>query len=396
MQICDVRATNVITTRREVGWGCATVTLFCAFLSASAAQTDKQQGIVGLLKLPQVLGELCKEPPKLEVPLYAAPRTSNVVGWIRADKHESSDSDCYRVVVNVRRRSDGTAQELPVEEYEEEAPRAAIVVETRGRWAKLRLPDGAAWIEIRQNDDYLSLEELLQLRQAYLTETWDRTLWETPSGRARRVPGDPRRHLIAYVEPILERLRIVIGADQDPEEIRKQHNASYMRWSSGPNGTRIIYMERGTEVRVFERPDRAAPVVATCLTDECDRTLRSMGSPAQVAVFDRRPGWLQVALRELDWKDDRRVWIEDASVWRVHAFASETARQDFENQLFGTDQPTVRFIRSRTVEGRLWLYVEVLSHTIYDSDEPPRVVAAGWVPAHDAAGRSVVWFFSRD
>ena len=344
MQICDLRTTNVMTA------------LFFAFLTAPAAQTEPQQGIVGLLKLPHVFGELCKEPPKLEVPLYAEPRPGDVVGWIGADKHETADSDCYRVVLNFRRRSDGTVQELPVEEYEEEEPRAAIVVETRDRWAKLRLPDGAAWIEIRQNDDYLSLEELLQRRLAYLTEAWDRTLSATPSGQARRVPGDPRRHLIGYVEPIL----------------------------------------RGTEVRAFERPDRAAPVVGTCLTDECDRTLRSKGSPAQVAVFDRRPGWLQVALGELDWKDDRRVWIEDSSVWRFHAFASETARQDFENELFGRDDPTVRFIRSRTVDGRLWLYVEVLSHTIYDSDEPPRVVAEGWVPAHDAAGRSVVWFFSRD
>ena len=396
MQICDVRTTNVMTTRRGVRRGCVTVTLFFAFLTAPAAQTEKQQGIVGLLKLPHVFGELCKEPPKLEVPLYLEPRTGDAVGWIRPGKHESADAECYRVVLNFHRKSDRSVQELPVEEYEEEEPRAAIVVERRGRWAKLRLADSAAWIEIRQNDDYLSLEELLQLRQAYLTEAWDRTLSEAPSGQARRVPGDPRRHLIGYAEPILERLRIVIGPDQDLEEIRKQHNASYMRWSPGPNGTRIVYMERGTEVRVFERPDRAAPVVATCLTDECNRTLRSTGSPAQVAVFDRRPGWLQVALREPDWKDDRRVWIEDASVWRFHAFASETARQDFENQLFGRDEPTVRFIRSRTVEGRLWLYVEVLSHTIYDSDAPPRVVAEGWVPAHDAAGRSVVWFYSRD
>lgn len=386
-----------VATRRQVRWGCATVAVFFAFSAALAAQPEKQEGIVGLLKLPHLFGELCKEPPKLEVPTYADPQTADVVGWIRAGRHESSDSECFRAVLNFHRRSDGSIRELPVDEYEEEEPDAAIVVETRDRWVKLRLADGAAWIEVRQYDDYLSLEQLLLRRQAYLTEVWDRTLAETPSGESRRAPGDPRRHLVGYVEPILEALRIVLGPEQDPEEIRKQHNASYMRWWPGANGTRIVYLERGTEIRAVERPNRRAPVVATFLTDECDRRLRSTGgNPAEVAVFDRRPGWLQVALREVDWKDDRRVWIEDAPVWRFHAFASEAEREDLENELFGREEPTVRFIRSRTVDGRLWLYVEVMSHTIYESVEPPRVVAAGWVPAHDAAGRSVVWFYSRD
>jgi hypothetical protein len=298
--------------------------------------------------------------------------------------------------LNFHRRSDGTIRELPVDEYEEEEPHAAIVVEARDRWAKLRLADGTAWIEVRQYDDYLSLDQLLSRRQAYLTEAWDRTLAETPSGESRRVPGDPRRHLIGYVEPILEELRMVLGPGQDPEEIRKRHNASSMRWWPGPNGTRTVHLERGTAVRAFERPDRRAQVVATFLTDECDRTLRSTGSPPEVAVFDRRPGWLQVAIREVEWKDDRRVWIEESPVWRFHTLTSEAEREELEKQLFGREEPTVRFIRSRTVDGRLWLHVEVMSHTIYESDEPPKVVAAGWVPAHDAAGQSVVWFYSRD
>jgi hypothetical protein len=31
---------------------------------------------------------------------------------------------------------------------------------------------------------------------------------------------------------------------------------------------------------------------------------------------------------------------------------------------------------------------EVMSHTVYESDEPPRVVATRCVAAHDAAGES--------
>src|SRR5262245_16786649 len=185
-----------ITTRREIRCGCATAALFFAFLGAPAAQTEKQEGVIGLLKLPHLFGELCKEPPRLEVPLYSKPQTADLVGWIRAGRHESSDDECYRAVLKFHRRSDESIRELPVDEYEEEEPHAAIVVEARDRWLKLRLADGAAWVEVRQYDDYLSLEQLLLRRQAYLTEAWDRTLAETPGGESRRVPGDSRRHLI--------------------------------------------------------------------------------------------------------------------------------------------------------------------------------------------------------
>ena len=215
-----------VITRRDVGCGCATFAVFLACLAAPAAQTEKQKGVLGLLKLPHLFGEPCKEPPRLEIPVYAEPRAADGVGWIRAGRHESSDNGCYRVVLNFQRRSDGSVRELPVDEYEEEEPDAAIVVETRDQWVKLRLPEGAGWVEVRQHDDSLSLEQLLLRRQAYLTEAWDRTLAETPREDSRRTPGDPRRHLVGYVEPVLEGLRIVIGREQDPEEIRKRHNAA--------------------------------------------------------------------------------------------------------------------------------------------------------------------------
>lgn len=56
----------------------------------------------------------------------------------------------------------------------------------------------------------------------------------------------------------------------------------------------------------------------------------------------------------------------------------------------------VRFVEPLEVRGALWLKIELMSHTIYESDEPPRVVATGWVPGHDPAGAAVVWFYSRD
>jgi hypothetical protein len=384
--------------RSVVGWSCAGVALSLAFVCARAAQTENRAGLIGLLKLPQLVGsEFCREPPRREVALYAAPESADIVGWIRADKHSSSDADCYRVVLNVYRRADGSVRELPTEEYEEEEPHAAIVVEARGRWLKLRLDDGEAWVETSDPNQYLSLEQLLSRRPAYLTQAWDGTLAATPGGVSQIRPADPRRRVIGYIVPVLEMLQVTLAPGQDSEETRRQYDASSIRSSRGPNGTHILFIERGTWVSAFERPDPGAPVVARFKTDTCDQALRSTSAnPPDVPVFARRSGWLQVALRRETWKDEPRAWIEESPVWRFHALAADAEREKFEDEVFGRELSSVRFLRSRAVHGRLWLEVEVMSHTIYESVDPPTVVATGWVPAHDRAGELVVWAYSRD
>jgi hypothetical protein len=80
----------------------------------------------------------------------------------------------------------------------------------------------------------------------------------------------------------------------------------------------------------------------------------------------------------------------------LHAFAADAEREEFEERVFGRDYSSVRFLSSRAVGGTLWLNVEVMSRTIYGSDDPPRFVGTGWVPAHNRAGESLVWFSSRD
>ena len=220
--------------------------------------------------------------------------------------------------------------------YEEEHPTAAIVVEVRGRWFKLRLNDGAAWIKASDRDEYFPLEELLVLRPAHLTQAWDGKLAAAPGGVGRRPPADPRRRLVGYAEPVLESLSVVLKPGQDPEEIRRQNRVSSMGSGPGPNGTRILYFERGAPVDAFARPDRASPVVAVLRTDTCDQALRTTRQiPQQVAVFERRPGWLQVARRREESKDEPRAWIEEAPVWRFHAFVLAAEREEFEENVFG-------------------------------------------------------------
>jgi hypothetical protein len=225
------------------------VALSVTIVSPALAQPGDR--VIGLLSLRQIEGPLCGPPPPGEIALYAAPDRAEPIGWIRAQRHPASDTECYRTIVNVRWRADGRVQALPTAEYEEEEPLAAIVVEQRHRWFKVQVPDGAAWLHASGGDEYFSLQQLLVKRPAYLTEAWDGTLAKAPGG-AGRSAADPRR-----------------------------------------------------------------------------------GIP-------------------------------------------------------------IRFVESREVRGALWLKIEVMSHTIYEFAEPPRVVATGWVPAHDLAGKVVVWFNSRD
>jgi hypothetical protein len=304
-----------------------------------------------------------------------------MVGAIRADREQNADAECYRVVLNVHPRGGAPVQELPTEEYEEEEPDAAVVLEARGRWFKLRLNEGTAWLQASDDDKYFPLEHLLHRRNAYLTEAWDGRLAAIPGGSGQRPPADPRRRLVGYIEPVLGDVRIVLAPGQAPEQIQRQYRT-----------------QRGSLVRAFERADRSAPVVASFPTENYDRALRAVLwlNPPEVAVFERRPGWFQVALRRDEWRDEPRAWIEDAQAWRFHAFESDTEREAFENRLFGREHSSVRLIESRKVGEALWLHIEVMSHTMYESLDPPTVVAAGWVPAHGPAGESIVWFYSRD
>jgi hypothetical protein len=228
----------------------AVIAFSITIVAAATAQPGGR--VIGLLSLRRVEGPLCGTPPPVEIALYPKPEAAQPIGSIRADRNPDSDKDCYRSTVNVRWRADGRVQPLPTEEYEEEEPLAAIVLEQRGRWFKVQVPEGAAWIHASDSDEYFSLQQLLVKRPAYLTNAWDGTLAKVPGGR-----------------------------------------------------------------------DGASP-------------------------------------------DRQRTYIP------------------------------IRLVESRVFRGALWLRIALLSHTIYESNEPPSVVATGWVPAHDPAGHAVVWFNSRD
>ena len=89
---------------------------------------------------------------------------------------------------------------LPTEEYEEEEPLGAIVVEQRDRWFKVQVPDGAAWVHAADGDEYFSLQQLLLKRPAYLTDVWDGTLAQVPGGPRRSLAGSRRLMPVRFLE----------------------------------------------------------------------------------------------------------------------------------------------------------------------------------------------------
>lgn len=58
----------------------------------------------------------------------------------------------------------------------------------------------------------------------------------------------------------------------------------------------------------------------------------------------------------------------------------------------GNEARDVRVKRLRTVKAKLWVELEVISHTFCESNEPPTIQARGWIRAHDATGAPTVWF----
>jgi hypothetical protein len=191
--------------------------LLLAFLLPWTSAAHAADQVLGLLSLPDVFGSgPCDEFTPRDVFLYSAPESDDVVGSIRGERDGSSpvDGSCRALTVNVHRRQDGRVTELPTREYAYEAP-AAIVLQQRERWFKVRLTDGAGWIHASERDRFLSLEELFRHNETTaLTELWDRYLAGSPGANLVRVPGDPRRRFIGYLTPVVVIAFDLIGEQQ--------------------------------------------------------------------------------------------------------------------------------------------------------------------------------------
>jgi hypothetical protein len=153
-----------------------------AGLLGCVAGASGQDRVAGLLTLPDVFGAgPCDRFTPMEVPLFAAPEGSEVLGAIRVARywtfHEMGG--CEGLVVVVENERTGVQEDLPTLEYDYEAP-AAIVLQERDDWFLVRLQEGTAWLRASPGAEFFPLERLLVDRLTHITEVSEGRLWPEP------------------------------------------------------------------------------------------------------------------------------------------------------------------------------------------------------------------------
>ena len=136
--------------------------------------------VVGLLTLPEVFGsEVCSPFKPEAVGIHAEPNGARI-GSIEVDQPWSfaPHGGCEGLEVRVYRGS--ARSELPTREHGYEEP-AAIVVGQQGRWFKIRLADGAAWVNATPRDQFKPLAALFDQALTSITNHF--------TGRLRTAPG---------------------------------------------------------------------------------------------------------------------------------------------------------------------------------------------------------------
>jgi hypothetical protein len=155
--------------------------LTLAVVVCPAATAAAQDRVLGLLTLPEVFGnEACDRFTPEPIALHAGPGGARV-GSIEVDQHWSfaAHGGCEGLEVRVHQGS--ARSELPTREHEYEAP-AAIVLDQQGRWFKIRLADGTAWVNATPRDQFKPLAELFDQNLTAITEHFSGQLRSTPGG----------------------------------------------------------------------------------------------------------------------------------------------------------------------------------------------------------------------
>lgn len=147
-----------------------------------------QDRVLGLLELPEVFGQgACDRFVPKPVVLHASPR-GPVVGTVlvTTPMTHQADGGCQGLEVSVRSARTSAVEALPSMEFAYESP-AAIVLERRGTWFRIRLNTGSAWLEASPQHEFYDLEALLTDSLARF-DAWNGGLASAPNGEVRRVP----------------------------------------------------------------------------------------------------------------------------------------------------------------------------------------------------------------
>lgn len=152
--------------------------LLVMVLSAQPAMA--QDRVIGLLTLPEVFGgEACSPFKPESVALSVEPGGARI-GSIEVDQYWSFAPHGGCEGLEVRVHKGNARSELPTREHGYEEP-AAIVLAQQGRWFKIRLADGAGWVNATPRNTFKTLAELFDQALTAITEHF--------TGRLRNAPG---------------------------------------------------------------------------------------------------------------------------------------------------------------------------------------------------------------
>jgi hypothetical protein len=190
------------------------VVLVCAFVVSCDGGSDRlaagqsrhwvvssgqiRERVVGLLNLPEVVGDGCGQADAKRVVLYSAPSTSSPpIGAITllVTDRQADGRGCGSAQLTVQRVDGNAGEELPTEESGYEI-QAVVVHQRSGLWFRVALPQGSAWVLRSSDADFEPFPELLVHKLAYLRKGWDGSWWQTPgAGSATRVAAGWTRYL---------------------------------------------------------------------------------------------------------------------------------------------------------------------------------------------------------
>jgi len=157
-----------------------------------------QEPVVGLLNLPEIVGDGCGQAAAKSLDVYAAPSTtSTLLGSIRfrVTDRQADGGACGSTQLVLRRVDSDADDELPTDESGYEIP-AAIVYQRSALWFRIALPRESGWVLRSSDADFEPFPELLVHKLAYLRKGWNGSWWQTPgAGSATRIAAGWTRYL---------------------------------------------------------------------------------------------------------------------------------------------------------------------------------------------------------
>lgn len=169
--------------------------LLCSFCICVTCPAFAQEKVIGLLSLPEVFGSSeCAPFEPRALMLHGSANDGNIIATIEVDQNWSfaPHGGCEGLKVSVHKGTQ--ADELPTREYDYEMP-AAIVVDQRDGWFKIRLHQGTAWLKASVVDRFMPLSDLFE-EFTGVTE-----ISESYAGRLSPSPGAASNTIMPRVTP---------------------------------------------------------------------------------------------------------------------------------------------------------------------------------------------------